>query len=70
MPIMFRQVFSLPSIEDCKSNRRPVVATRCKDVRGSSTAAEGFIANQRHDERLYRKYKDYYGYVFYIRRKG
>lgn len=32
-------------------------------------AAEGFIANQRHEEQLYRKYKEYYGYVFYIGKK-
>ena len=32
-------------------------------------AAEDFIANQRHEEQLYRKYKDYYGYVFYIGKK-
>jgi len=32
-------------------------------------AAEGFIANQRHETNLYNKYKDYYGYVFYIGKK-
>ena len=32
-------------------------------------AAEGFIANQRHEEQLYNKYKGYYGYVFYIGKK-
>lgn len=31
--------------------------------------AEEFIASQRHEEVLYNKYKDYYGYVFYIGRK-
>lgn len=31
--------------------------------------AEEFIANQRHETRLYFKYKAYYGYVFYIGRK-
>lgn len=34
-----------------------------------NTAAEDFIANQRHEESLYHKYKDYYGYVFYIGRR-
>ena len=33
-------------------------------------AAEGFIANQRHEEQLYNKYKEYYGYVFYIGKKA
>lgn len=28
-----------------------------------------FIANERHEAGLYQKYKDYYGYVFYIGRK-
>jgi SAM-dependent methyltransferase len=32
-------------------------------------AAEDFIANQRHEEQLYYKYKEYYGYVFYIGKK-
>lgn len=32
-------------------------------------AAESFIENQRHEQRLYEKYKDYYGYVFYIGKK-
>lgn len=32
-------------------------------------AAEGFIANQRHEAKLYYKYKEYYGYVFYIGKK-
>lgn len=32
-------------------------------------AAEGFIENQRHEARLYDKYKAFYGYVFYIGKK-
>ena len=32
-------------------------------------ATEGFIANQRHEEQLYHKYKEFYGYVFYIGKK-
>lgn len=32
-------------------------------------AAEGFIALQRHEEQLYSKYKQYYGYAFYIGKK-
>jgi SAM-dependent methyltransferase len=32
-------------------------------------AAEDFIANQRHEEQLFDKYKAYYGYVFYIGKK-
>lgn len=35
---------------------------------GNKTAEE-FIANQRHEEALYNKYKEYYGYVFYIGKK-
>ena len=31
--------------------------------------AEAFIENQRHEERLYRKYNAYYGYAFYIGKK-
>jgi SAM-dependent methyltransferase len=32
-------------------------------------AAEEFLANQRHETQLYYKYKEYYGYVFYIGKK-
>jgi ubiquinone/menaquinone biosynthesis C-methylase UbiE len=32
-------------------------------------AAEDFIENQRHETRLYYRYKDYYGYAFYIGKK-
>ncbi len=32
-------------------------------------SAVAFIANQRHETRLYAKYKEYYGYVFYIGKK-
>jgi len=32
-------------------------------------AAEDFIASQRHETQLYYKYKEYYGYVFYIGKK-
>jgi len=35
---------------------------------GDKTAGE-FIANQRHETQLYSKYKEYYGYVFYIGKK-
>ncbi|MEJ2108865.1 MAG: class I SAM-dependent methyltransferase [Acidobacteriota bacterium] len=35
---------------------------------GNRTAEE-FIANQRHETQLYYRYKDYYGYVFYIGKK-
>ena len=31
--------------------------------------AENFIANQRHETQLYYKYKEFYGYVFYIGKK-
>lgn len=35
---------------------------------GNKTAEE-FIANQQHEAELYHKYKEYYGYVFYIGKK-
>jgi SAM-dependent methyltransferase len=34
-----------------------------------NTTAESFVASERHEAQLYNKYKDYYGYVFYIGRK-
>ena len=38
-----------------------------KNARNKS--AVEFIANQRHETQLYYKYKEYYGYVFYIGKK-
>ena len=34
-----------------------------------NNAVKDFIANQRHEQSLYHKYKEYYGYVFYIGQK-
>ncbi len=39
-----------------------------KKYSGNQTAAE-FIANERHEAQLYSRYKEYYGYVFYIGKK-
>ena len=40
-----------------------------KKYAGNKTA-EDFIASERHEAQLYYRYKGYYGYVFYIGRKG
>ena len=34
-----------------------------------NNAVKDFIANQRYEQSLYHKYKEYYGYVFYIGQK-
>ncbi len=39
-----------------------------KKYTGNKTAEE-FVENQRHEAKLYYKYKEYYGYVFYIGKK-
>lgn len=39
-----------------------------KKYAGNKTAEE-FIANEKHESQLYYKYKEYYGYVFYIGKK-
>lgn len=39
-----------------------------KKYAGNKTAKD-FIANQQHETQLYYKYKEYYGYVFYIGKK-
>ncbi len=49
----------------------PLVAAKktfLKKYAGNKTA-EALIANQRHEENLYHKYKAYYGYAFYIGKK-
>lgn len=52
--------FHLPQVE---------VQKRFLEENAGNEAVEGFVANQRHEAELYRKYKDYYSYVFYIGRK-
>lgn len=34
-----------------------------------NTTVEEFVANEKHEARLYEKYKEFYGYVFYIGKK-
>lgn len=49
----------------------PQIATQeafLKKYAGNLTAEE-LVANQRHEAQLYAKYKEYYGYVFYIGKK-
>ena len=63
--------FILP--ENCWTEHfyAPQVAAKeafLKKHAGNRTAEE-FIANQRHETQLYYKYKEYYGYVFYIGKK-
>lgn len=42
--------------------------TFLKKHKGNQTAEE-LVANQRHEAQLYSKYKEYYGYVFYVGKK-
>lgn len=63
--------FILP--ENCWSEHfyAPQVAAQevfLKKYAGNKTAEE-LIASQRHEVQLYNKYKEYYGYVFYIGKK-
>jgi SAM-dependent methyltransferase len=39
------------------------------EKKAGNKAAVEFIANQRHEAQLYYRYKEYYGYVFYIGKK-
>ena len=50
---------------------KPQVYARKKflDKYGDNQTAIELLASQQHEERLYNKYKDYYGYVFYIGKK-
>ncbi len=63
--------FILP--EECwtKHFYEPQIAAQEKFLKKNkgNKMAEEFIENQRHETRLYYKYKEYYGYVFYIGKK-
>lgn len=45
------------------------VQNKFLEKNAGNEAVEKFIENQRHEAQLYYKYKDYYGYVFYIGKK-
>jgi len=63
--------FILPNTCWTENYYAPQVSTQeafLKKHKGNE-AAEGFIANQRHEEQLFNKYKAFYGYVFYIGKK-
>jgi len=63
--------FILPEncwIEHFYTPQVAVQETFLEKYAGDKTAEE-FIANQRHETELYYKYKEYYGYVFYIGKK-
>lgn len=63
--------FILP--EKCWTEHFYVKQIRAQEVfldkHKGNKAAEELVANERHEAVLYSKYKEYYGYVFYIGRK-
>ena len=63
--------FILPEncwIEHFYEPQLPAMKAFLEKYKGNK-AAEDFIANQRHEEELYYKYKEYYGYAFFIGKK-
>lgn len=63
--------FILP--ENCWTDNFYVPQVKAQEIflkkyKGNKTV-EDLIANQKHEAQLYSKYKDYYGYVFYIGQK-
>ena len=64
--------FILP--ENCWTENFYVPQVKAQEIflrkhKGNQTAVE-FIASERHEVQLYSKYKEYYGYVFYIGKKN
>lgn len=49
---------------------QPAAQLSFLEKHAGNTLAEEFIANQRHEAQLYMKYKEYYGYAFYIGKKN
>ena len=54
--------------ENFYTQQIPIQEAFLKKYAGNNTAIE-FIASERHERQLYYKYKEFYGYVFYIGRK-
>jgi len=63
--------FALPEVcwTDHFYGPQPEVQEAFLASHAGNEAAKAFIENQRHEQRLYEKYKEYYGYAFYIGRK-
>ena len=64
-------VFTLPEscwLENFYKLQAPVQEKFLKMYKGNKTVEE-FIALERHEAQIYEKYKEYYGYVFYIGKK-
>ena len=64
-------VFTLPEncwVENFYALQTPVQEKFLKLYKGNKTVEE-FIALERHEAQMYEKYKEYYGYVFYIGKK-
>jgi len=63
--------FILP--ENCWTDHFYVPQVAAQEVflkkNAANTFAQEFIANQRHEAQLYYRYKEYYGYAFYIGKK-
>jgi SAM-dependent methyltransferase len=55
-------------IDNYHAPQEPVMEQFLKDNAGNKEA-EGFIGFQKLEAEMYRKYKDYYGYVFFIGKK-
>jgi len=64
--------FTLPEkcwIDNFFSPQKAIQDAFLKDNAGNE-AAKAFVAYMKHEAELYAKYKEYYGYVFYIGKKN
>lgn len=68
LPVAF---FVLPSCCWTEHYFAPMAQAREKflALHAGSKSAEDLVSSSRHEEEIYRKYKDFYGYVFYIAKK-
>ena len=63
--------FALP--EECWIKEYYIPQQKAQEIflekHSDNPTAQALVSNQRHEVELYKKYKEYYGYVFYIGKK-
>lgn len=69
----YKNITTFTLSEECWTKEYYIPQRKAQDIflgkHPNNPTAQALIKNQRHEAELYQKYKEYYGYVFYIGQK-
>ena len=69
----YRNIITFVLPEECWTKEYYIPQQKAQDIfmekHPDNPTAQALVSNQRHEAELYQKYKEYYGYVFYIGQK-